>query len=547
VLGNAATLARSLHRDIAALAKILETAATVEEQARLVTDKPQASEYHRAELVFVIAEIKKLLDRIDRDAPLIQLAIIGSGESLSTSIPPGISPSRFLQASAFLNLGDTQFASDPTRPVQIGPSLTLSLYMLFVGHGPVPATQNGDGAPVPRTPDQAGRREKPRATADYGYGEGDRKPIWKEVLHKCRVRLCRTPLDWGFDPERGYYPKTSTSQAFSEWKTPDPYGWPDEFAYSMEIIEDLDDGRVHDDGESAARPYDGIAWAGLRECIPVYQISKIFYTDTGKILNICNGNDYENHPVLLLKRDENAVLPSKRLEDGVMTQAGSPLHDNFSTSTASDIQANIDQQLLDESQRRTSPSRDACAANSRRWALPPDLDPEWIALEVFVDDDQDDLSDSDSDAADVGTGDGDVAQIVVKKTRASGRPSVDAKLITQIRNISIRSSLGPFSGNDTRPSSRDTQNSPLPSPEQLVARSPFGNIASSLSLLEMLVRLTSLQETQQAAHLSIPDHILSFFLEEASTTGLRGEERWKIRDEAKRRVGFDPYTDTPAR
>jgi len=80
-----------------------------------------------------------------------------------------------------------------------------------------------------------------------------------------------------------------------------------------------------------------------------------------------------------------------------------------------------------------------------------------------------------------------------------------------------------------------------------MARSPFGAVTSSLSLMEMLIRLTSLQEFQQAAHLSIPDHILTFFLEETSTTGLQGEARWKARNEAKRRVGFDPYTDTPTK
>ena len=83
--------------------------------------------------------------------------------------------------------------------------------------------------------------------------------------------------------------------------------------------------------------------------------------------------------------------------------------------------------------------------------------------------------------------------------------------------------------------------------ESFMARSPFREIQSSLSLMEMLIRLTSLQEFQQVTHLSIPDHILTFFLEETSTTGLKGSQRMKARDEAKRRVGFDPYTDTPIR
>jgi len=541
-------LARSLHRDIAALAKRLESAATAEEDARHTTDRSQAREYREAELVAVVAEIKKLLDRIDRDAPLIQLAITGSGESLSSSIPPGISPSRFLQASAFLNLGDTQFASDPSRPVQIGPSLTLSLYMLFVGHSSSTGDLKGEGTPVPRTMSEGGP-DKPHAVPAYGYVEGERKPIWKEVLHKCRVRLCRTPLDWAFDAERGFHPKTGTPHAETEWiGLSNPYSWPDEFAYSLEIVEDLDDGRVHDEVGSTTPTYDGIARAGLRECIPIYQISKIFYTDTGKLLNIGDDNGYENHPVLLLKRDDNTTLPSGSMEQVTVLETDSPLRADISTRTASDEQADVDRQLLDESRSPRSVARVA-AAESHKWTLPPNLDPEWIALEVFVDDggQDEDSYESDSDAGTEGRGVGDAAQVVVARSRVVERAPLDAKLITQIRNISIRSSLGSFPGSDTRPPSRDSHSSPLRSPEQMVASSPFGNIASSLSLLEMLIRLTSLQETQQAAHLSIPDHILSFFLEEASTTGLRGEERRRIRDEAKRRVGFDPYTDTPTR
>jgi hypothetical protein len=49
--------------------------------------------------------------------------------------------------------------------------------------------------------------------------------------------------------------------------------------------------------------------------------------------------------------------------------------------------------------------------------------------------------------------------------------------------------------------------------------SPFGPVRTSLSLLEMLIRLTALQQFQQASHLAIPDELLTFFLEESSTTG----------------------------
>jgi len=83
-----------------------------------------------------------------------------------------------------------------------------------------------------------------------------------------------------------------------------------EFAYHLEIIEDLNDDRVHsfEDNEAQPEPYDGVELAGIREELPIFQISKIFYADTGKILNIGSQGE-TNSPVLLLKRDNNALPP----------------------------------------------------------------------------------------------------------------------------------------------------------------------------------------------------------------------------------------------
>ncbi|KAG7119215.1 Ran-specific GTPase-activating protein 30 like [Verticillium longisporum] len=72
---------------------------------------------------------------------------------------------------------------------------------------------------VPYTPDLS--RNGAQKQEPYGIEEGDKRPIWQEVLHKARVRLCRTPLDHVFDRR---------------------VGTPVEYAYHMEIIEDLDDG-----------------------------------------------------------------------------------------------------------------------------------------------------------------------------------------------------------------------------------------------------------------------------------------------------------------
>jgi hypothetical protein len=63
----------------------------------------------------------------------------------------------------------------------------------------------------------------------------------------------------------------------------------------------------------------------------------------------------------------------------------------------------------------------------------------------------------------------------------------------------------------------------------------------------MLIRLTALQQFQQSSHLAIPDELLTFFLSESSTVGAGGdaELRRRVRREARQRVGFDPYDESP--
>jgi hypothetical protein len=63
----------------------------------------------------------------------------------------------------------------------------------------------------------------------------------------------------------------------------------------------------------------------------------------------------------------------------------------------------------------------------------------------------------------------------------------------------------------------------------------------------MLLRLTSLQQFQQQSHLSINDELLNFFLEESAATGAGGDEshRQRLRSDARRRVGWDPYDESP--
>ncbi|EEU47289.1 uncharacterized protein NECHADRAFT_36818 [Fusarium vanettenii 77-13-4] len=533
-LESATPLAKSLHKEIVSLGRRIEAATTLISDSDSDRAQSKSPPISQDDLLAIVTSIKALLERIDRDIPLLQLAITASGESLSTSLPTGISPSRLLQASTLLIVGDTQFAQDPTRPVQIGPTFTLSLYMLFLGHASTLTPQSATETPTSNaTLVSSGSAQSLNDNRVYGLGEGDRKPLWQEVLHKARVRICRTRRDFFFDSRTGYH-----AGCLASLPTPvtSENSW--EYAYHLEIIEDLDDGRLHDD-EQDTRSYDDIPKAGIRESIPVHELSKIFYTDTGRILNIGSATDSEQRPVLLLKRDTRAA-PSKPDIEGIagfIEDSGDGAKSTMIEGrNVEDDQADVDRQLLEESRdSSTNPKKAAPVGEHSKWKFPAHLDPEWIALEVFEEDDEEAAEDDDDASLDSGTM--DKQETPPRQGTPRDRRSLDSRVVDQIKRLSLS---GPEQSSSLQPvTAAETEN--------FVARSPFGAITTSLSLMEMLIRLASLQEFQQASHLSIPDHILTFFLEETSTTGLVGETQWRARSEAKRRMGFDPYTDTPTK
>lgn len=290
---SAVTLTKTIRWDIQALGIRLAKAASAEESSIRNRSKAKTRLAHQIEIRQIVQDIKKLLTRIEDAVPLINLAITTSGASLSTKLPASVSPSRLLQASTFLTAGDHLYSANPTVPAQVGPSFTLSLYMLFAGH----------------------------VYREHNDTESLRETTWKEVVHKARVKLVRVPLrsTYGHTDASPNGPTTkegaqNTPLAKSIEDVEEPMmpgeGSAGEFAYHIDIVEDLNDDRVHSFEDDEAQPgaYDDVDLAGIREEVPIYQISKIFYADTGKILNIGSQGE-TNSPVLLLKRDINALPP----------------------------------------------------------------------------------------------------------------------------------------------------------------------------------------------------------------------------------------------
>lgn len=466
--------------------------------------------------------IRKLLIRIEDAVPLINLAITASGASLSSNLPSTVSPSRLLQASTFLTAGDSQYGASSSSYVQIGPTFTLSMYMLFLGH------------------------LRPQNEEEV------RESTWKEVIHKADVRLMRVAIDalynlpginqtansprhangsgGTFDRSESEGSDYFPPQMDGEVKT-------DEYAYQLVIVEDLDDDRVHtfEDGEPQPGPYGDVPSAGIREAVPIHELSKIFYADTGKILNI--GSEGEaNSPVLLLKRDPNAVPPRRMMnrytdDDGQsydeantndFAQPPAPNgHDNSQALVASPQRGPRSSSVV------STLSQDQQVAHlSDPWRLPPDLDPEWIAFEVYTE-----AEDSDTES--------EVDTSSSRPVPSSRVPSLDPKMTSALSRLSVNT---------------PTKSSPSPQPTTphvpYQMRPTLPPIRTSLSLLETLLRLLSLQQFQQTPHLSIPDELLTFFLSESASTGASSndiQERKRLREEARRRVGFDPYDESPVK
>ncbi|KAL9110443.1 MAG: hypothetical protein Q9227_004987 [Pyrenula ochraceoflavens] len=496
-LESAVSLTKTLRQDIQSLGQRLANAAIAEEAAKRQRSTTKPSGQGESEIKLIITDVKKLLGRIEDAIPLINLAITTSGANLSTTLPSTVSPSRLLQASTFLTAGDTQYSFSPDQAVQVGPTFTLSVYMLFAGNV--------------RPQDE----------------EGIRETTWKEVMHKARVKLRRVPIDV---PSASENKESSTSdqptpsnEDPSNNHMPGP-GRADEFSYQLMLIEDLDDDRVHDfdDGKAQPGPFDDVELAGIREIVPVYQVSKIFYADTGKVLNIGSEGEASN-PVLLLKRDIHATPPRRMLQK--------------------DVDPYDEGEIADENDTSAPPNKDMQQPNhdphsySGLGRLPPGLDPEWLAFEVYAES-SDESDDDESSNPDPSSPSPAPAQ--------NSNSAVDANLTSSLSNLK-------FSGaaqttNSTPSKSHTTLAPPFSSTTQ--PPPPWANqIRTSLSLLELLLRLTSLQQFQQQSHLSITDELLNFFLEESATTGAGGDEnyRQRLRTDARRRVGWDPYDESPVK
>ncbi|RIA92566.1 RanGTP-binding protein [Glomus cerebriforme] len=215
----------------------------------------------------LIKEIEILIQKIERFVPYLNLIMTTSGANLNWSLPNSVSPSRFLQSSNLLSEANRKFTNSKDEQIRVGPAFKLKLYYMFTAS------------------------VRPKSIKDF---------TWKEEFTKCDASLNRVREIEGKKKKKNK-----------------------EFIYELILTEDLNDGRYHEEFDTGDlvkqketrakldKPNETIPGKIIR--IPVSDISRLYYTSSGSLLNI----EESRSPVLVLKIIKG-LSKSRIIKEGVV-------------------------------------------------------------------------------------------------------------------------------------------------------------------------------------------------------------------------------------
>ncbi|KAI8914089.1 RanGTP-binding protein-domain-containing protein [Entophlyctis helioformis] len=295
LLASALTLSRDLNRDLEDLGRSVgalgQQSGTAASPATPLRSNPDAFGHPSsvsmdasdqiAELDQVVLAFRAVIGQVDSLVPYLQMALQVSGVQFGNRVPVGVSPVLLSRASHALSVVDAQLVSfyasqsqsppssvappAPTLPMFVGPVFWVKMYSLFEGSA------------------------RSKTVVDW---------TWKEEYPKCRARLLR------HDSRRP--PDTPSDAASSD----EPLY---QRTFTLALDQDLNDGRFHDelfgniDSSAAAGKTADVYDAkrqpstkfllGEQRRISLDSIQSVFYTNSGKLLNI----EDATMPVLVLK------------------------------------------------------------------------------------------------------------------------------------------------------------------------------------------------------------------------------------------------------
>ncbi|CAG8526063.1 16391_t:CDS:2 [Acaulospora colombiana] len=229
-----------LRKEIESFARMISRSSLDAEESNIKTSKKKRPLDHSK----IIKEMQDLILKIERFVPYLNLVMTTSGANLGWSLPNSVSPSRLLQASNALYEANRKFTGNVAKQMRVGPVYKLKLYYMFTAS------------------------VRPKSVVDF---------TWKEEFTKCDAFIHRV------------------REASKE------------FAYELVLVEDLNDGRYHEEFDTgdparlkeirAKLDKSNQSIPGKIRRIPVGEISRLYYTSSGSLLNI----EESKTPVLVLK------------------------------------------------------------------------------------------------------------------------------------------------------------------------------------------------------------------------------------------------------
>ncbi|CAG8741785.1 13417_t:CDS:2 [Cetraspora pellucida] len=401
-----------LRKEIESFARSLSEYNLSETESTSSTDKKRFFNASK-----VTNEMQTLIQKIEKFVPYLNLMMTTSGANLGWSLPNSTSPSRLLQASDALREANRLF-SKSSKQIRVGPGYKLKLYYMFTAS------------------------VRPKSVNDF---------TWKEEFSKCDAALYRVH-DVKENEER-------------------------EYIYELIIVEDLNDGRYHEEfdndgpaiqlAEEAKLGQQSQSIPGKIKRIPVGEISRLYYTSSGSLLNI----EDSKSPVLVLK-----VI--KGLSKAHLLKA----HDE--TTRNIDLDANPLYVPPNTSEKRAKESKEHSNSD-------------------FDNDDQEESAITQSSQSIPGTP--LPRKIPLSTSHASPTP----------RRIPL-----PKSPVSLTPRRIPLPTSPLNStPDNSGDNEIHQSNLKTLSLLEYMLRLSALEVCEQTNHLEIADEKINLFLKDDDSTG----------------------------
>ncbi|KAJ1836352.1 Ran-specific GTPase-activating protein 30 [Coemansia sp. RSA 2711] len=444
----------------------------------------------------IVSDLKLLLQAIEDAVPLLNLALTTSGAHLGGALPAEVSPGRLMQASALLSRATTWFnmrggRADCLADAMVGEPFTLRLYSLFVG------------------------AVRPRARQDF---------TWKEECARCQVALWRTAT---MAPDLLY----------------------SSIGYELRILEDQNDGRYHDevlDGPCVGAQPRWVAdmakrlplpvWPGRQIRIRLEDIVGLHYTSAGSLLNI----EDSNSPVLVISFDDSRSGEATAVASGLNIADAQTSPEKTHTSwyaleVAPDMsEASCTSSVLSDSDESTSGANaraeaavdedDSESERSETSSESEDSEPEYSAsasTESLSTGSDSTGSESDASASsgtnDSGAETGNNGSNAKRGSANSPGQVTDGDIDKLAESVASQCTIEPSLPAEDEKENVEPEGSDSEAISAAEYLEPLEFLANewrlcTLSLLEYMVRLASIEISEQVSHLEVPDEKLRLYL-----------------------------------